>query len=111
MVNITNDAWFGKTSAPYQHFEMSLVRAVENRVYLLRAANTGISAVVDPAGRVLGRTPLFKTAMLVEDIATREGPFTFYTRHGDVFAYACVAASAIFIVAAISRRRRSQDVR
>jgi apolipoprotein N-acyltransferase len=109
LVNITNDAWFGKTSAPYQHFEMSVVRAVENRAFLLRAANTGISAVVDPAGRVLKETMLFETTLLVDDVALKEGGLTFYTRHGDVFAYACIVVSIIFL--ATLRIRRSADVR
>jgi apolipoprotein N-acyltransferase len=87
LVNITNDAWFGRTSAPYQHFQMSVLRAVENRVFLLRAANTGISAVVDPAGRVINQTALFEQAAVVEDIRLREGRPTFYTARGDLFAY------------------------
>jgi apolipoprotein N-acyltransferase len=98
LVNVTNDAWYGTTSAPYQHLAMAAFRAVENRRYLVRAANTGITAVVDPFGRVLEPTPLFEQALLV-----REVPFvaetTFYTRHGDVFARAC-AAVALALVAA-----------
>ena len=90
LVNITNDAWFGRTSAPYQHFQMSVLRAVENRVFLLRAANTGISAVVDPAGRVINQTALFEQAAVVEDIRLREGRPTFYTAGGDLFAYLCL---------------------
>ena len=59
LVNITNDGWYGRTSAPYQHFAMARMRAIENGRYLVRAANTGVTAVVDPAGRVLARTALF----------------------------------------------------
>lgn len=92
LVNITNDAWYGYTSAPYQHFEMARVRAVESGRYLVRAANTGISAVVDPRGRVLARTGLFEPAALVLDV-----PFvattTLYTRIGDVFAWLCVVVA------------------
>ena len=102
LVNITNDAWYGTTSAPHQHLAMTAFRAIENRRYLVRAANTGITAVVDPRGRVLEPTRLFDTTVLV-----REVPFvaetTFYTRHGDVFAQAC-AALALALVAATLRR-------
>jgi len=98
LVNVTNDAWYGRTSAPYQHLAMAAFRAVENRRYLVRAANTGVTAVVDPRGRVLERTTLFEQAVLV-----REVPFvaetSFYTRHGDVFARGC-AAVALALVAA-----------
>jgi len=98
LVNVTNDAWYGTTSAPYQHLAMAAFRAVENRRYLVRAANTGITAVVDPWGRVLEPTPLFEQAVLV-----REVPFvaetSFYTRHGDVFARACAAAALALLAA------------
>jgi apolipoprotein N-acyltransferase len=104
LVNVTNDAWYGTTSAPYQHLAMAAFRAVENGRYMVRAANTGITAVVDPRGRVLEKTRLFDRGVLV-----REVPFvaetTFYARHGDVFAWAC-AAAALAIVAATFRRSR-----
>jgi apolipoprotein N-acyltransferase len=64
LTTITNDAWFGRSSAPYQHFEQASVRAVEQGRYLVRAANTGISGVVDPYGRVLQASPLFEEAAL-----------------------------------------------
>jgi apolipoprotein N-acyltransferase len=103
LVNITNDAWYGTTSAPFQHLAMAAFRAVENRRYMVRAANTGVTAVVDPRGRVLAGTRLFERTVLV-----REVPFvaetTFYTRHGDVFARAC-AAVALALLAATFRRR------
>ena len=105
LVNITNDAWFGRTSAPHQHFEMSILRAVENKVFLLRAANTGISAVIGPAGRVIKRTALFEKAVLVEDVALRQGPITVYSRYGDVFAWACVSLAAVFVLSGLIKRR------
>ena len=105
LVNVTNDAWYGTTSAPYQHLAMASVRAVENRRYMVRAANTGITAVIDPWGRVLESTSLFDTTVLV-----REVPFvddvTFYTRHGDLFALCCVAAAAALLAGTLRRRRR-----
>ncbi len=96
LVNITNDAWYGTTSAPYQHLAMAAFRAVENRRYMVRAANTGVTAVVDPWGRVLERTRLFDRTVLV-----RQVPFvaekSFYTRHGDVFARACAAIALALV--------------
>jgi apolipoprotein N-acyltransferase len=93
LVNITNDAWYGRTSAPYQHLAMATFRAVENGKYLVRAANTGITAVVDPRGRVLEATRLFERTILVRDVPIVPGR-TFYSRYGDVFAWACLAAAA-----------------
>jgi apolipoprotein N-acyltransferase len=104
LVNITNDAWYGYSSAPYQHLGMAAFRAVENEKYLIRAANTGISAVVDPRGRIVERTELFRPAILVREVAFVPGT-TFYTRHGDVFAWGCLAAAAA-ISAATWRRKR-----
>jgi apolipoprotein N-acyltransferase len=109
LVNVTNDAWYGTTSAPYQHVAMAAFRAVESRRYMVRAANTGITAVVDPWGRVLERTRLFDRTVLV-----REVPFvaetSFYARHGDVFARAC-AAIALALVAATFRGAWAGGVR
>ena len=92
LVNITNDAWYGRTSAPYQHLAMTAFRAVENGRYLVRAANTGITAVVDPRGRVVERTNLFEATVLVRDVPFLKGS-TFYARHGDVFAWAALGAT------------------
>ena len=99
LVNITNDAWYGRTSAPHQHMAMAAFRAVENGKYLVRAANTGITAVVDPYGRVLQRTALFERTMLVRDVAFVSGS-TFYARHGDVFAWSCLALAAALLALA-----------
>ena len=105
LVNITNDAWFGRTSAPHQHFEMSILRAVENKVFLLRAANTGISAVIGPAGRGIRKTALFEKAVIVEDVGLTQGPITVYSRYGDVFAWACVFLAAVFALSGLIKRR------
>ena len=102
LVNVTNDAWYGRTSAPHQHLAMAAFRAVENGKYLVRAANTGISAVVDPRGRVLERTPLFEPAALVRDVPLVPGQ-TFYSRHGDVFAWACFAAALVLTLQSLRR--------
>jgi apolipoprotein N-acyltransferase len=111
LVNITNDGWYGRTSAPYQHFAMAVFRAVENERYLVRAANTGITAVVDARGRVLERTELFERTVLVREVPLLSGS-TFYARRGDVFAWACLGAAAALTAAGAwnprrRRRRRS----
>jgi len=104
LVNITNDGWYGRTSAPYQHMGMARLRAVETGRYLVRAANTGITAVVDPRGRVLAETTLFSETTLVSDVAWTDD-ITPYVRFGDVVGWACVALSVVLASAALRRRR------
>ena len=99
---ITNDAWFGRTSAPEQHFAQASMRAIENGRYLVRAANTGISGIVDPYGRVLARTTIFEPAVVVGEVRTISEQ-TIYTRVGDVFAYASIAVTLVSLV--FTRRR------
>jgi apolipoprotein N-acyltransferase len=103
LVNITNDGWYGRTSAPYQHFAMAKFRAVENERYLVRAANTGITAVVDAHGRVLEQTGLFERGVVVRDVPLLTGT-TFYARHGDLFAWSCLAGAAAVTLAGWRRR-------
>src|SRR5262249_3821654 len=103
MVNITNDAWFGQTSGPWQHLGMLPLRAVEHRVAIARAANTGVSAFVDPSGRVSRWLPLFERGALNASLPLRSRT-TLYTRLGDWLAYACLALSAAALVTALSRR-------
>lgn len=88
LVNITNDAWFGNTSAPLQHLSMTVFRAVENRLYLVRAANTGISAIIDPAGKILSRTGLFERTVLKGEVRYNDEK-SFYAAYGDIFVYLC----------------------
>lgn len=107
LVNITNDAWYGRTSGPYQHFSMVVFRAVENRRALVRAANTGISGFVDPAGRIISGTGLFKEAAVMERLPLLKTQ-TFYTRYGDLFAKACLFATLAGIIGTWLRRRRQQ---
>ncbi|HXK34461.1 MAG TPA: apolipoprotein N-acyltransferase, partial [Dehalococcoidia bacterium] len=92
LVSITNDAWFGRSAAPVQHLAMAAFRAVENRAYLVRAANTGISAIVGPDGRIVKASGLFTREVVSGTIAPRAG-VSFYTRYGDVFAWAAVAGT------------------
>jgi apolipoprotein N-acyltransferase len=105
LVNITNDGWYGRTSAPYQHMAMAVFRAVENGKYLVRAANTGITAIVDPRGRVQARTALFERTVLIGDAGIVPGR-TPYTRYGDVFAWACLGAAVALTATALARPRR-----
>jgi len=106
LVNITNDAWFGPTSAPYQHLAMAAVRAVENGAYVVRAANTGISAIVAPDGRIVRASGLFTREVVAGFIAPRHGT-TVYTRYGDVFARGVLWAVLLAIAAMSAGRVRS----
>lgn len=109
LVNITNDAWFKKTAAPYQHAQSSVFRAVENRVNVIRAANTGLSCFIDQKGRVIGAVTDGSREIFVEGYATKEifltRTRTFYTVYGDIFAYVCMAFLAIFSIYHSSRIR------
>jgi len=102
LTTITNDAWFGATSAPYQHFEQASMRAIEEGRYLVRAANTGISGIVDPYGRVIARSGIYEERVLVGDARFLRAS-TFYARHGDVLAYACALVTAALLI--LSRRK------
>lgn len=102
LTTITNDAWYGTSSAPLQHFEQASVRAVEQGRYLVRAANTGISGVVDPYGRVVQRSGIFTPATIVADVRFLDGR-TVYGATGDLFAYASVLATAALLVMAVRR--------
>ncbi len=102
LTTITNDAWFGTTSAPHQHFEQAAMRAIENGRFLVRAANTGLSGIVDPYGRVLDQSGLFETAVVVGDARFLRTQ-TLYTRVGDVWAYASIVGTAV-LLAAVRRR-------
>jgi apolipoprotein N-acyltransferase len=109
LVNLTNDAWFGNSPASYQHLSMVVFRAIENRVPVVRAANTGISAVIDPTGRVLQQTDLFVRTWIQDRITPAVGPVPFYTRFGDVFAYACLlVTSQALLWEVIKRWRRAR---
>src|SRR5208283_4030740 len=96
IVAITNDAWFGKTAGPYQHFSMAVFRAIENRKPVIRAANTGISGVIDSAGRILSKTDLFNRTVLITDIKT-DRSLTIYTKYGDILSYLCIVFSLLLL--------------
>ncbi len=95
IVNITNDGWFGDTSAPYQHLRMSTIRAAENRRYIVRGANTGVTAIIDPYGNIAARTELGERTIL-DGVAGYRRDRTVYVRYGDVFAYLATLAAIAF---------------
>jgi apolipoprotein N-acyltransferase len=103
MANITNDAWFGETSGPWQHLGMLPLRAVEHRVAIARAANTGVSAFVEPTGRVGPILPLLERGLLHRRILLRDRT-TLYTRLGDWLVYACAGLGAVGVALAFFRR-------
>ena len=105
LATITNDAWYGTTSGPYQHFAMARMRAIENRRWLVRAANTGVSGVVDPWGRVLQRSHLETEALITARIEPLDG-LTVYARLGDSFAWACALVAGIAVAGATMPRLR-----
>ena len=105
LVNITNDAWFGRSGAPSQHLAMAAMRAVENGTYLVRAANTGISAVIAPTGEILAQTGIFTEAALLGTIHPRRAE-TPYTRYGDGLAWTALAFLAAYVLALLSARWR-----
>ncbi|HEV2177358.1 MAG TPA: apolipoprotein N-acyltransferase [Terriglobia bacterium] len=107
LVNISDDGWYGDSSAAFQSLEMARLRAIENRRYLLRATNDGITAVIDPYGRVLGRLPRHEQAVLPAHFSFI-GARTFYSAHGDVFAWLCVVASGLVVAfRGLGRRPRA----
>lgn len=109
MINISNEGWFGDTAAPHQMAAINVFRAVENRIAVTRSTNTGISCFIDPLGRINGRVrddkgkDTFISGYLTQDIPLMRER-TFYTRHGDLFTYACIAISLVMVLIAIFRR-------
>jgi len=104
IVTVTNDAWFGRTSAPYQHFSMAVFRAIENRVPVARSANTGISGFIDSRGRIIQKSDIFVKASLTKKIYVGNEK-SFYAGHGDVFAYACLIITSIMFMAGIVSKK------
>jgi apolipoprotein N-acyltransferase len=103
IVNITNEAWFGETAAAYQFLSMTVFRAVENRVFVVRCANTGVSCFIDPCGRVVSRVQdgtgkdIFVRGVLTDTVILMDSR-TFYTRYGDVFAWLNMGVALLFLI-------------
>jgi apolipoprotein N-acyltransferase len=106
LVTITNDAWFGRTSAPYQHFSVATFRAVENRVFIARAANTGITGLIDPKGKIVNRGSIFTEEAMNGTIRLLKDK-TFYTLYGDVFAWLGSAFSIFLLAYALFKKSKN----
>jgi apolipoprotein N-acyltransferase len=104
ILNLTNDGWYGDSSAPYQHLTIARWRAIENRRFLLRAANSGISAFIEPTGRIQTSTGILQEAVCEGRFAFI-GHLTFYSRYGDVFVFVCAIIACGFLVLAFSPKR------
>lgn len=105
LVNLTNDAWFGRTAEPYLHLQLARMRAVETRRALVRSTNTGVSAVVDPVGRLLAQTDLDTPERLVREVPLLTER-TVYSRIGDLFAQLVLFGVALLVVARRFATRR-----
>jgi apolipoprotein N-acyltransferase len=105
LATITNDAWFGTSSAASQHFEQGAIRAVEEGRYVVRAANTGVSGAVDPYGHVVARSRLFEPVVLTVDVRLHSGR-TIYSRIGDLIAWVSAGVTVLFLFVARPPRRR-----
>lgn len=112
LLAITNDAWYGRTGAPHQFLAITALRSAETGMWTARAANTGVSALIDARGTVREATQIFEEALLVGDVPLRDASLapTFYARHGDVLPWACWLASAGFGLAAWRGRKRGVRV-
>jgi apolipoprotein N-acyltransferase len=110
LTTITNDAWFGRSSAPWQHFQMAAMRAVEQGRYLVRAANTGISGMVDPYGRVAFQSDLFVEGAWAFDVRRIEER-TFYGRTGDWAVWGSLALVVLSLVLTVTSPRRRDATR
>jgi apolipoprotein N-acyltransferase len=110
LVNITNDAWYGESSAPYQVLAMAAMRSVETKVPMVRVANTGISAIIEPSGNITARTPLFKRGTEIRDVAWRPVR-TIYTIVGDLFSEICFVLSLVGLIIAWRRPRPALEIK
>ncbi len=110
LVNITNDGWFGKTHGPFQHARIAVFRAIENRIFIARCANTGVSMFIDPYGRTSQVTKIFTRTIVTEKIHLKPNGVDFskhltpYARYGDWFAQMCCLISLVALLAALFRK-------
>jgi apolipoprotein N-acyltransferase len=109
LVNISDDGWYGDTSAPWQHLNMARMRAIENRRWILRDTNNGVTAAIDPFGRVRQSIPRHVEDALPAEYGFRDDT-TFYTEHGDAFAFAC-AILGLAVVGWSVRKTLSEGLR
>jgi apolipoprotein N-acyltransferase len=103
LINISNDGWYGDTSAAWQHLNMVRMRAIENHRWILRATNTGVTAAVNPYGRVTAAAPRHQRTSIRVHFAY-EHDLTFYAAHGDLFAYLCALITTLALALSLIRR-------
>ena len=106
LINLTNDAWFGRSAAPYEHLLVSIPRAVETRRYLIRSTNTGVSAVITPIGEVKNPTGIFKKEHFEDEVALLYSD-TLYMKVGDIFPWICLILFVFFVFNKHLRKRYS----
>jgi apolipoprotein N-acyltransferase len=105
LVNITNDAWSKNIPSHYQHFEMAIFRCIENRLFLIRAANSGVSAIINPFGVVEDYLEVYEKGILTKRISTKNWK-SFYSAFGDLFVYSCFLVFGLIIVIGIMEKGR-----
>jgi apolipoprotein N-acyltransferase len=105
LVNVTNDAWFGRTSAPYQHLSMSVLRCVETRLPMARAANTGVSAFILPDGKIVKKSKLFTRSLVTYELRLGQDT-TFYSQYGNFFAILILGGTITWFVLSLTIKRR-----
>ena len=105
LVNLSDDGWYGDTSAPWEHLDMVRMRAIENHRWVLRSTNTGVTASIDPYGRIVDQMPRHVRGALLARFNYLSDE-TFYTRHGDWIAWICALFSALLVIVGLTRSRR-----
>ena len=106
LVNITNDGWTDTYNGHYQHYSASIFRAIENGIWMLRAGNTGVTAIIDPGGRVKGSIPILKKGFLSGEINTGLNVETFYSRFGDLILYLSLIFIGMILSGTVLRKLR-----
>jgi apolipoprotein N-acyltransferase len=104
LLNVTNDAWFGRTSAPYQHLSMAVLRCVETRLPMARAANTGVSAFILSNGKIAKQSGLFTRELVAYELRLGHHK-TFYSHYGDIFAILLLIVTLGWLIWALTKRR------
>jgi apolipoprotein N-acyltransferase len=105
LVNLSDDGWYGDTSAPWEHLDMVRMRAIENHRWVLRSTNTGVTASIDPSGRIVDEMPRHVRGALLARFNFIEGTTTFYTRHGDWIAWICAVLTGALVIVSLLRSR------
>jgi apolipoprotein N-acyltransferase len=104
LVNLSDDGWYGDTSAPWEHLDMVRMRAIENDRWVLRSTNTGVTASIDPYGRIVDQMPRHVRGALLANF-NYISDLTFYTRYGDWIAWICAFLTALLVITGLTRSR------